>query len=79
MAISHRIIFWLTYNFIKEYNNEIEVTTLAMVFLNLLNFESVIVGMNANKALNILINFIKKTLRTRNQKFYALFLNFHFR
>ena len=60
--------------FFKEYTNEIKATTLTMLFLNLLNFESVIVGLNANKALNILINFFKKTLRTRNRKFYALFL-----
>ena len=60
--------------FFKRYTNEIKATTLIMLFLNLLNFESVIVGMNANKALNILINYIKKTLRTRNSKFYELFL-----
>ena len=60
--------------FYKEYFNEIKATTLTMLFFNLLNFETIIVGLNANKALNILINFIKKTLRTRNRKFYALFL-----
>ena len=60
--------------FSKRYTIEIKVTTLTMLFLNLLNFESVIVGLNVNKALNILINFIKKTLRTRNRKFYGLFL-----
>ena len=60
--------------FFKEYYNEIKATTLTKLILNLLNFETIIVGLNANKALNILINFIKKTLRTRNPKFYGLFL-----
>ena len=60
--------------FFEDYTFEIKATTLTMLFLNLLNFESVIVGLNANKALNILLNFIKKTLRSRNQKFCGLFL-----
>ena len=60
--------------FFKDYYNEIKATTLKKLFLNLLNFETIIVGLNANKALNILINFIKKTLRSRNRKFYMLFL-----
>ena len=60
--------------FSKRYINEIKATTLTKLFLNLLNFETIIVGLNAKKALNILINFIKKTLRTRNRKFYELFL-----
>ena len=54
--------------FFNDYYNEIKATTLTMLFLNLLNFETIIVGLNANKAFNILINFIKKTLRTRKSK-----------
>ena len=58
----------------KEFIYEFEEISFAMTLLNLLNFESMLLGVNAKKVFNFLIGLLKKISKNKYLKLYAFLL-----